>query len=143
MKKQMIAALAVVAVAGVCSADILLNSAFDGNTGASVLAGNTDNATGSATVGITDWTTLSFFPHAAAESILTATVTVKEVANDSLVATLLSEAPSPAEETVQVTWDPGPIPDGAYRFDVVVVDGADSATADVEVTATVYAKAAQ
>ena len=38
-------------------ADTLFTSAFDGNTGAAVLAGNTDNTTGSATVGITDWVT--------------------------------------------------------------------------------------
>lgn len=57
MKKQVITALTVVAMVGICSADILLSSGFDGNTGAVVLPGNTDNASGSATVGITDWTT--------------------------------------------------------------------------------------
>lgn len=56
MIKQIITAMAVVALVGASSADILFTSAFDGNTGAPVLAGNTDNATGSATVGITDWT---------------------------------------------------------------------------------------
>ncbi len=57
MKKQIITAIAVVAIAGVSSADVLFDSAFDGNTGAVVLPGNTDNASGSAAVAITDWTT--------------------------------------------------------------------------------------
>jgi hypothetical protein len=38
-------------------AGTLFTSAFDGNTGAAVLPGNTDNTTGSATVGIMDWVT--------------------------------------------------------------------------------------
>lgn len=41
-------------------ADLVFSSGFDGNTGAHVFAGNTDNTTGSSTVTITDWTLGSF-----------------------------------------------------------------------------------
>ncbi|MGA0845602.1 MAG: hypothetical protein ACO3RV_03610, partial [Luteolibacter sp.] len=38
-------------------AAILFTSDFDGNTGATVLPGNTDNISGSSTVTINDWST--------------------------------------------------------------------------------------
>ena len=39
------------------NADTLFTSAFHGNTSATVLAGNTDNTSGNASLTITDWTT--------------------------------------------------------------------------------------
>ena len=56
MKKQIITAMAVVAIVGVSSADVLFDSAFDGNTGA-VAIGSADNSSGSTTLAINDWTT--------------------------------------------------------------------------------------
>lgn len=51
------AACAAPLCAGSAGADVLFSSDFDGNTGAHVFAGNTDNVTGSASVTINDWTT--------------------------------------------------------------------------------------
>ncbi len=56
MNKRIIAAIAVASMVGVSHA-ALFTSGFDGNTGAHIFAGNTDNVTGSNTVSITDWTT--------------------------------------------------------------------------------------
>jgi len=51
------AACAAPLCAGSASGDVLLTSGFDNNTGATVLAGNTDNTSGSSSVTITDWAT--------------------------------------------------------------------------------------
>jgi len=56
MKKKIITAMAVIASVGVCGADVLFSSGFDGNTGSTVLS-QADNSSGPTTVGITDWTT--------------------------------------------------------------------------------------
>jgi len=57
---------------GTAPAATLFSSDFDGNTGATVLAGNTDNTIGSSTVTITDWT---LDPSVTAISDLTAITT--------------------------------------------------------------------
>ncbi len=56
MRKQIITAMAVVAIVGVSRADVIFDSAFDGNAGATALAGNADNSSGSSTLTINDWT---------------------------------------------------------------------------------------
>lgn len=55
--KKMITAAALLTMVAFAQGGVVFTSNFDGNTGAHVFAGNTDNTTGSASVGIMDWTT--------------------------------------------------------------------------------------
>lgn len=74
--------------------------------------------------GINDDVTLSFVPGADAES-LEVSVTVEDAAS-SVVATLIAAEIRAADSTVTATWDPGPIADGDYTFEITLVDGVDS-----------------
>lgn len=57
VKKQILTALALISMIGAGNAEVLFSSDFDGNTGAAVLSGDTDNTSGLATVTINDWST--------------------------------------------------------------------------------------
>lgn len=74
--------------------------------------------------GINDSVTLSFVPGADAES-LEVSVTIED-ASSALVATLIAGETRAADSTVTATWDPGPIADGDYSFEILLVEGADS-----------------
>ena len=84
--------------------------------------------------GRTDSTEVSFIPGGAADSV-TVRVQVRRVSDETLMATPLPASRLSVDSTVTRGWDPGPIADGAYRFDVLVVDGADSLQASAIVVA--------
>jgi hypothetical protein len=64
-----------------------------------------------------------------------ARVTVSDAVTSVIVATLLNDVSVPVDLEVEALWNPGPIADAHYRFDIRLLDGADSATAAVQVTA--------
>jgi hypothetical protein len=78
--------------------------------------------------GRADTTEVGFVPGGAADSV-GVRIDVYRVAGDVLVDTPRPLAAAPAGVEIRQGWDPGPIEEGAYRFDVVVVDGADSLAA--------------
>jgi hypothetical protein len=84
--------------------------------------------------GRTDAVTLTFVP-SDTESTVVARVTVSDVATSAPVDTLLDDAVVPVDVPVETLWSPGTIADGRYRFDIRVVEGADTANVSVEVTA--------
>jgi flagellar hook assembly protein FlgD len=90
--------------------------------------------------GRADSTEVSFVPGGAGASV-DVRVEVRRVTGDALVGTPLPPTSLPAAVQVRVGWNPGPIADGAYRFDVLVVDGPDSLVSSAVVVADTAAPA--
>ncbi|MFN8176482.1 MAG: hypothetical protein U0167_01000 [bacterium] len=84
--------------------------------------------------GRADSTEVSFVPGGAG-AFVDVRVEVRRVADDALVATPLPPTSLPVAVQVRRGWNPGPIADGAYRFDVLVVDAPDSLVASAVVVA--------
>ncbi|MCI0635228.1 MAG: T9SS type A sorting domain-containing protein [Actinobacteria bacterium] len=83
---------------------------------------------------VTDSSEISFVPGGAAASV-TVQVEVRRDADDVLVDTLVPAASFPQGVALVRSWAPGAIADGRYRFDILVVDAADSAFASAIVVA--------
>jgi len=84
--------------------------------------------------GRTDTAEVSFVPGGDADSV-GVRIEVRRVAGDVLVGVPRPLSPAPAGDRVEQVWDPGPILEGTYRFDVAVFDGADSVVASALVVA--------
>lgn len=83
--------------------------------------------------GSQDSTEVLFTP-VSAETDVTVDVSVVRVSDGSTFAVLLAGAVRPAGTEVRVGWNPGPVAEGRYRFQVDLVDAGGSVSASAEVT---------
>jgi hypothetical protein len=75
--------------------------------------------------GIQDSTSVTFTPGGAGDSV-TVRVTVTEVSGQILIATPIPSAAFPVAVPLTASWNPGPIANGTYQFDVTVTEGPNS-----------------
>ena len=90
--------------------------------------------------GVTDSTQVSFTPGGAGAQV-DIRVDIYELAGGTLLTTLLPDSAVSTGALFSVSWAPAPlsVPDGDYRFDVLVVDAPDSLTQSVTVTVDIVA----
>lgn len=84
--------------------------------------------------GLADSCEVSFVPEGGVATV-EVRVEVHRVLDDALMATPLPLTTVPVSALITRAWNPGPIADGAYRFDVLVREAADSLVSSAVVVA--------